>query len=79
MGASEATEYDAEMFFTHLSVLWQSDTLLHILITFYSRVFYLDTPSNARKNGLKVSTSKEAAIEARSVIDKIRVHQIDTK
>jgi DNA ligase-4 len=30
-------------------------------------VFYLDTPSNARANGLKVSTSKEAAIEARQV------------
>lgn len=56
--------YDEDNIFTHLLVMcfpfWQRLDVL-------SRCFYLDSPQNARNNGMTVKSKREADIEAKYV------------
>jgi hypothetical protein len=60
---NEATEYDPVNLFKHLFVPSAHSLRFGRLTS--NRVFYLDSPSCAKKNGMRVSTRSEQAIETR--------------
>ena len=62
MGEDEAMEYDSEKIFRHLygaKILCPLDDDSEYL---HSRCFYLDSPRNARRNGMEVKAKYEEQI-----------------
>jgi hypothetical protein len=64
MGEDSAVEYDQERIFMHLYV---RPKVCFILLDISNRYFYLDTPFNARKNGMTVASKHEDAIVKRFI------------
>jgi hypothetical protein len=64
MGEDSALEYDQERIFTHLYVPFE---VYYPLIDIMDSCFYLDTPYNARKNGMTASSKHEDAIVKRFI------------
>lgn len=68
MGETEdAMSYDDEIIFKHLWVV-RIHGSVWTLTDFGVRCFYLDSPDNARKNGMSVRSKHEKDIAKRSVI-----------
>ena len=64
MGDDLAMEYDQERIFRHLYASHNSHDSLYNALDSY---FYLDTPSNARKNDMSVTSRHADAIAKRFV------------
>ena len=62
MGEESSMEYDQERIFKHLCALF-SGGVNHCVTL--NRCFYLDTPRNARENGLSTTSKHEGAITKR--------------
>ena len=62
MGEESSMEYDQERIFKHLCVLFSGSVNQ---CTTKNRCFYLDTPQNARENGLSTTSKHEDAITKR--------------
>lgn len=63
MGESDtAMEYDQDRIFKHLYVLL---SLIDKNSLRFPRCFYLDSPKNARKNGMAVKAKQEAIVDQR--------------
>lgn len=62
---NEAMAYDEELIFKHLQVV--SPLLLSCTDHILDRCFYLDSPENARQNGMEVKSKREEDITARYV------------
>ncbi len=64
MGEESSMEYDQERIFNHLCALFSSG-VNPLYDLFFDRCFYLDTPQNARENGLSTTSKHEDAITKR--------------
>jgi hypothetical protein len=64
MGEGSAMEYDQEKIFKHLYVPPEA---FYSLLDTIDSYFYLDTPHNARKNGMTAASKHEDAIVKRFI------------